>query len=49
MQAIADSGFIAALFARSVPREQRWAMEMMRRAQLPIPTTILVSIRAAAP
>jgi hypothetical protein len=48
MKAIADSGFIAALFARSAPRQQKWALDLMRKVQLPVPTTILNIFEASA-
>ena len=48
MLAIADSGFIAAIFARSVPRQQTWALNLMRKAQLPILTTALNIFEASA-
>lgn len=48
MQAIADSGFIAALFARSAPRQQKWALNLMARVTRPVPTTILNIFEAGA-
>ena len=41
MKVIADSGFIAAIFAKTSPRQQAWALNIMRKAERPIPTTIL--------
>ncbi len=39
MNAIADSGFIAAVFAKSKPNEQRWALRWLQRASLPLLTS----------
>ena len=39
MIAIADSGFIAAVFAKSNPKEQQWAVRWLRKASLPLLTS----------
>ena len=39
MNAIADSGFIAAVFARSNPRQQQWALRWLQKASLPLLTS----------
>jgi hypothetical protein len=39
MIGIADSGFIAAVFAKSNPKEQQWALHWLRKASLPLLTS----------
>ena len=39
MNAIADSGFIAAVFARTKPKEQQWALRWLHKASLPLLTS----------
>src|SRR5690242_330593 len=39
MTAIADSGFIASVFAKSNPNEQQWALSWLRKASLPLLTS----------
>ena len=41
MNAIADSGFIAAVFAKSKPKEQQWALRWLRKASLPLLTSAI--------
>ena len=39
MNAIADSGFIAAVFAKSKPKEQQWALRWLQKVSLPLLTS----------
>lgn len=41
MNAIADSSFIAAVFAKSKPKEQQWALRWLRKASLPLLTSAI--------